>query len=150
MNSLRRWMLVVAALACSAASAQDCSTTVVSFTWTAPVAYENDDPLPLSDITNYTLYDGSGIVTSAIPPAATTWPQDGFACGSHDFTVTVTVASGEESAMSNVLVFPLDDTRKPRAPTLLDVVMAAVLVCDSGEWTAEFDTFCAYYAALKD
>ena len=145
-----RWLLVLLLFFAGLASAQNCPMQDVLFSWTAPVAYDNGDPLPLAEITNFTLYDGASVVDDTIPSTDITLTRLGFSCGSHDFSMTATATSGAESVMSNVVIHDLNDLRKPGAPSLLDVVLAAIIACDSGESSPGFDEICAYYAGLKN
>ena len=106
MNILKRSLLGVAFLSLGAISAV---AQTVTLTWTNPVSYAGDGPMPLGAIASVDIWDVTtqnptptkvGTVTGPVT-ANSTFTTGQLTVGFHNFTVTVNTTAGGVSAMSN-------------------------------------------------
>jgi hypothetical protein len=91
--------------------------------WTYPTTYEDGTSLPVSEVTDVTIYYGqssTGPYSSKVvvnPPATSTIITN-LAKGTWYFTATITATNGLESAQSIIVNKSVLGNSKPKAPTL--------------------------------
>jgi len=91
--------------------------------WTFPTTYEDGTSLPVSEITEVTIYYGqtpTGPYTTnkVVPAPATSTTITNLAKGTWYFTATITATNGLESAQSLTVNKAVLGSSKPKAPTL--------------------------------
>lgn len=91
--------------------------------WTYPTTYEDGTALPISELTEVTIYYGqtaTGPYTAnkVVAPPATTTTITNLAKGAWYFTATVTSTNGLESVQSIIVNKSVLGSSKPKAPTL--------------------------------
>jgi len=90
--------------------------------WTYPTTYEDGTALPVSEISNVSIYYGATAGSSTykvnVVPPATTYTITNLAKGTWYFTATVTATNGLESIRSVEVNKSLLGSSKPKAPTL--------------------------------
>lgn len=95
-----------------------------TLSWILPNQYENGSSLnPATDLTEIRVYHNGALALSVAGTETSAVVSD-LPYGSNEFWVTSVATNGNESVMSNADVKVVVDDRKPRPPTLLQVLIA--------------------------
>lgn len=98
----------------------------VTLPWMPPTTWDDGSTLdPATDLQEFRVYR-NGVRVASVGAAFTSYVVENVPYGESVFAVTAVAVNGEESSFSNTLTRVIEDTRKPRPPTLLDAIIAWV------------------------